>query len=77
MLMLDHCTYTPPVGPGLWEPTPPAFVPNPLQPCWGQLRPFVLTSGEECAPPPPPAYSEDPASEFYAFALEVYRVNLT
>jgi hypothetical protein len=76
MSILDHCAYTLPVGPGLWEPTPPAFVPNPLQPCWGQLRPFVLTSGEECAPPPPPAYSEDPASEFYALALEVYRVNL-
>jgi hypothetical protein len=74
--LFAHCSYTPPGGPGLWEPTPPAFTPTPLQPCWGQLRPFVLTSGEECAPPPPPAYSEDPASEFYAFALEVYRVTL-
>jgi PAP2 superfamily len=70
------CAYTPPVGPGLWEPTPPAFAPHPVQPCWGQLRPFVLTSGEECAPPPPPAYSADPASEFYAFARDVYTLNL-
>ena len=23
------CAYTPPVGPGLWEPTPPAFAPHP------------------------------------------------
>ena len=69
-----HCAYTPPEGPGLWEPTPPAFTPTPLLPCWGQLRPFVLSSSEECAPPPPPAYSEDPASAFYAFALEVDRV---
>jgi hypothetical protein len=74
---LNNCPYTPPVGPGLWVPTPPAFVPNPLQPCWGQLRPFVLTSSDECAPPSPPTYATDPASEFYALALEVYRTNLT
>jgi hypothetical protein len=72
----NNCSYTPPVGPGLWEPTPPAFTPTPLQPCWGQLRPFVLTSGMECAPPPPPAYSEDPASDFYALATDVYTINL-
>jgi hypothetical protein len=74
---LNNCPYTPPAGPGLWVPTPPAFVPNPLQPCWGQLRPFVLTSSDACAPPPPPMYSTDPASEFYALALEVYLTNLT
>jgi len=73
---LNNCPYTPPVGPGLWVPTPPAFVPNPLQSCWGQLRPFVLTSSDACAPPPPPRYSTDPASEFYALALEVYRTNV-
>ena len=74
---LNNCPYTPPAGPGLWVPTPPAFVPNPLQSCWGQLRPFVLTSSDACAPPPPPRYSTDPASEFYALALEVYLTNLT
>jgi membrane-associated phospholipid phosphatase len=73
---LHDCPYTPPVGPGLWEPTPPAFAP-PLEPCWGQLRPFVLTSGEECAPPPPPAYSDDPTSAFYAFGREVYTTGVT
>jgi hypothetical protein len=72
----SNCPYTPPVGPGLWVPTPPTFVPNPLQPCWGQLRPFVLTSSDECAPPPPPAYATDPASAFYGLALEVYDTNL-
>jgi hypothetical protein len=72
---LHDCPYTPSVGPGLWEPTPPAFAPA-LQPCWGQLRPLVLASGEECAPPPPPPYSEDPASEFFARALEVYTTNV-
>jgi hypothetical protein len=74
--ILNNCPYTPPVGPGLWVPAPPNFVPNPLQPCWGQLRPLVLTSSDECAPPPPPAYSADPSSEFYVLALEVYNTNL-
>jgi membrane-associated phospholipid phosphatase len=74
---LSNCPYTPPVGPGLWVPTPPLFTPNPLQPCWGQLRPLVLTAADECAPPPPPAYSPAPTSAFYANALEVYQTNLT
>jgi len=74
---LDNCSYTPPVGPGLWVPTPPAFAPHPLQPCWGQLHPFVLTSGDACAPPPPPVYSTTPTSVFYANALEVYDTSLT
>jgi hypothetical protein len=72
----NNCNYTPPVGPGLWVPTPPSFISKPLQPCWGRLRPFVLTSSEECAPPPPPEYSTDPASEFYALAWEVYQTNV-
>ncbi len=73
---LNDCAYTPPVGPGLWEPTPPAFAP-PLEPCWGQLRPLVLASSDACAPPPPPAYAEDPGSAFYAFGLEVYTTSVT
>jgi hypothetical protein len=73
--MLNDCPYTPPVGAGLWEPTPPAFTP-PLQPCWGQLHPLVLTSGEACAPPPPPAYAINPASAFYALSLEVYTTSV-
>jgi len=74
---VNNCDYTPPVGSGLWVPTPPSFVPKPLQPCWGQLRPLVLTSDDECAPLLPPPYSTDPNSDFYALALEVYQTNLT
>lgn len=66
--------YAPPVGPGLWTPTPrkgsepwPAMLPY-----WGANRPFVLKSGDVCAPPGPPAYSENPTSAFYAEANEVY-----
>ncbi len=63
--------YTPPTGSGMWESTPPLYQPA-LQPYWGTHRPFVMRSAEECAPPPPPDYSEQPGSPFYQEALEVY-----
>lgn len=70
-----NCAYTPPVGEGLWEPTPPAFAPNPLEPCWGQQRPFVLDdAGVQCFPDAPPAYSTDPSSQFYTEMMEVYNI---
>jgi hypothetical protein len=68
---LNNCSFTPPSGQGLWVPTPPAFAP-PLQPCWGQLEPFVLRSSTECAAPLPLAYSEVPGSPFFLMAKEVY-----
>jgi len=77
--MWNNCAYTVPVGPGLWAPTPPAFTPNPLQPCWGNLRPFALLFGAECAPLAHPPYSTDTGSVFYQESLEVYNTvnNLT
>ncbi len=65
--------YTPPTGPGLWVPTPPAFLPA-LQPYWGSNRPFALPSGTSCAPPPPLEYSETPGSDFYEDAYGCYVV---
>jgi membrane-associated phospholipid phosphatase len=70
----NNCPYDPVPVPGAWEPTPPLFNPTRLQPCWGLIRPMVLTSGEECPPPGHPAFSTDPASDFYAAGLEVYHV---
>ena len=63
--------YVPPVGPGLWVPTPPAFQPA-LQPSWGTNRCFAIRDGSACPPGGPTAYSEDPASPFVAEAVEVY-----
>jgi hypothetical protein len=63
--------YVRPRGPGLWEPTPPAFLPA-LQPYWGTNRPFLPMAGETCSPRPPLAYSDDPCSAFYAEAYECY-----
>jgi hypothetical protein len=74
---VNSCPYVPNPMPGAWEPTPPGFNPNPLQPCWGQLRPMVLASGTECLPPGHPAFSTDSRSAFYAAALEAYHTGLT
>ncbi|MCB9358074.1 MAG: vanadium-dependent haloperoxidase [Calditrichaeota bacterium] len=70
-----NCSYdwTAHAGEGLWEPTPPAFVSTPVEPCWGEMRPLVLSdAGTECYPDSPPAYSTDPASQFYIEMMEVY-----
>jgi hypothetical protein len=53
--------------------TLPVFNPvKPTAPYWGDLRPFVIANGDECAPPPPPAYSETPGSPFWKMAKEYY-----
>lgn len=71
---LNNCTYQPTVVPGAWVPTPPAFNPKPLQPCWGQLRPMVLEFAQQCPPPGPLPFSTDPTSTFYAAAQQVYQL---
>lgn len=77
--VLNNCPYVPVLVPGAWEPTPPAYNPNPLEPCWGQLRPLAITSLATCAAPNHPAFDTDPSSDFFAAAQEVYDVfnNLT
>lgn len=72
----NNCLYVPAPVPGAWEPTPPAFNPNPLQPCWGQLRPMALNSGGDCAPPGHPTFDTDPSSSFFAAADEVYQTGI-
>ncbi len=73
----NACPYVPAAVAGPWQPTPPAFNQNPLQPCWGQIRPMVLKSGSECAAPGNPLFSTDPSSEFYGAALEVYETGVS
>ena len=79
---LRYKGFIPPQGPQYWVPT--GFsdtdkVENPLEPHFGELRPLVLTSPDECAPPAPPPFSTDPASAMYAEANAVYQtdINLT
>jgi hypothetical protein len=41
-------------GPGVWVPTPPAFLPY-LLPQWGFVRPFGMMNSSQFRPPGPPA----------------------
>jgi hypothetical protein len=53
--------------------TLPQFNPlRPTEPYWGTLRTFALRNGDECAPPPPPAYSTRPGSAFWRMGKELY-----
>ncbi|MBK6996033.1 MAG: vanadium-dependent haloperoxidase [Lewinellaceae bacterium] len=63
-------SYTPPQGPGLWEPTPPDYNRG-MFPYWGEVRTFAISPNERLCRPPI-AYGEHPASPFYSQALEVY-----
>jgi len=58
-------TYVPPTGPGLWVPTAPGQVA--MQPFWAtKVGTLALDNAMQCDPGPPPAYSVDPNSAFYA-----------
>ncbi|MHA4843987.1 vanadium-dependent haloperoxidase [Flavitalea antarctica] len=70
---LSGVGYTIPVFPGSWVPTPPAFV-APVGPFLANSRPFLAYSLTATAPPLPFPYSEDPSSQFYKAAKEVYDV---
>jgi hypothetical protein len=41
-------------GPGVWVPTPPAFLPY-LLPQWGFVTPFAMNSSSQFRPPGPPS----------------------
>jgi len=57
--LLASIPYTPPVGPGFWQPTPPAFGPA-ATPWLGQMVPFTMTSAAQFFPDegPPPLESQ-------------------
>jgi membrane-associated phospholipid phosphatase len=56
--------FVPGTKPGDYRPTPPNF-PAPVFTSWGSVRPFVLESGRQFRPAPPPAIT----SRAYARAL--------
>jgi membrane-associated phospholipid phosphatase len=45
-----------PTGDGYWQPTPPAYVQQPLDPLAGRWTPWVLGSGDAYRPTPPPTW---------------------
>lgn len=67
--------YVLPVGQGKWVSTPPAFT-KPVHPAWGGNRSFIKGSTASSQPDPPPAYSEQPGSDFYNAAKEIYDLSL-
>jgi len=45
-------------GPGVWQPTPPAFAPY-LLPQWAFVTPFAMTNSPQFRPPGPPAITSE------------------
>jgi hypothetical protein len=70
--------YTVSNNPGDWQPTPPEFK-DPVEPNWNTIRPLVLDSASQFAPPPPTPFSMDKNSQFYKELMVVYNAvkNLT
>lgn len=68
--------YIPPVGPGLWVPTPPQFQ-RAMLPYWGNNRPLVRPATPDIPNIPHPPYSTDTASAFYKAAWLVYHKGRT
>ena len=69
-------SYVPPAGLAFWVPTAPGQVA--MQPFWAAtVRTLALSNANQCDPGPPPAYSEDKASPFYAEALHDYQISQT
>ncbi|MCO4291660.1 vanadium-dependent haloperoxidase [Solitalea sp. MAHUQ-68] len=65
-------SYVPPVGNGLWEPTPPLFQ-SAMLPYWSKNR-FLFSSNKNIINQiaAPPTYSVNPTSTFYQAANFVY-----
>lgn len=57
--------------PAKWVPTPPAYG-DAVEPYWKMIRPWVMDSSNQFPPPPHIPYSEDPKSDFFKAAKEVY-----
>lgn len=60
-------------GPCNWEPTPPAYFQYPAEPHWGRVRPWLMRSGSELRPAPPPPCG---SPEYTAAAYDLYRASL-
>jgi PAP2 superfamily protein len=51
-------------GPGVWIPTPPAFLPY-LLPQWGFVMPFAMSSSSQFRPPGPPSLDSQRYADDY------------
>ncbi|MFK7812745.1 MAG: vanadium-dependent haloperoxidase [Maribacter sp.] len=60
--------------PTRWQPTPPAYI-EAIEPHWNKQRPFVIDSAAQFKPVPPPPFSLEKDSDFYAELMEVYDIS--
>jgi len=66
--------YAPRKRPGAWVPTPPAFRPA-LDPGWGHVTPFLLRSGSQFRPGPPPALTSSTYARDFDESMQVGSAN--
>ncbi|MFB6456170.1 vanadium-dependent haloperoxidase [Chitinophaga sp. Hz27] len=69
-------SYIPPVGPGLWVPTPPQFQ-SAMLPYWGNNRTLLKPAASDSVILLPPTFATDTTSAFYQAAHLVYQKRLT
>ncbi|NEU08912.1 vanadium-dependent haloperoxidase [Flavihumibacter sp. R14] len=68
---LGNAGYVPPVFPGAWVPTPPAFG-NAAGPYYGSTRPFLQENLQSLTGPLGFGYGEVPGCEFYKMVKDIY-----
>ncbi len=71
----SNAGYVPPIFPGSWTPTPPAFAGG-VMPYVSAARPLLQIDGSSVAPAPPVPYSETTGSDFYKMVRDVYDISL-
>ncbi len=71
----SNAGYVPPVFPGAWVPTPPAFA-NGTMPYLSTARFLFSDNAAIVVLPPPYSYSETPGSDFYKMVKNDYDVSL-
>jgi hypothetical protein len=72
--LVKNSSYVIPVGPGLWERTPPALA-APINVYVGGIRTFYPKSADLAMQPPPVAYSAEAGSAFHTMVQDVYSVS--
>ena len=74
--LTTHPTYVLPTNPGAWQKTFSGFL-APQNPYWGTNRPLMAGSVAASQLDPPPSFSTDPSSPFYAMVQQVFAASQT